>query len=110
LFLLEYIKKNEKLLDLGCGNGRLYKRIQSLGVDYTGIDLSENLIKKAEELYPQAKFYVASALDLSFPDSTFDKIISIAVLHHIPSYKLRIKFMEEVHRVLKKDGQLILTV
>ena len=98
------------MLDLGCGNGRLYKMIEKLNVDYIGIDLSENLIKKAEELYPNAKFYVASALDLPFPDNMFDKIISIAVLHHIPSYKLRIKFMEEAYRVLKKDGQLILTV
>lgn len=110
LFLLEYIKKNEKLLDLGCGNGRLYKRLQSLSVDYTGIDISEELIEEARKKNPGVNFLIGSATDLPFKDNQFDKIISIAVLHHIPSYELRIKFMEEVKRVLKKDGTMILTV
>lgn len=110
LFLLEYIKKNEKLLDLGCGNGRLYKMLKKLSIDYIGIDISEELIKKAKENNPEVNFIVGSALDLPFKNEIFDKVISIAVLHHIPSYKLRIKFMEEGYRVLKKDGCMILTV
>jgi len=110
LFLLEYIKKNEKLLDLGCGNGRLYKMVQQLSLDYTGIDISSELIKTAKESFPETKFVVGSALDLPFENESFDKVISIAVLHHIPSLKLRIKFMEEGYRVLKKDGQMIITV
>ncbi len=110
LFLLKYIKKNEKLLDLGCGNGRLYKMVKDLGVLYTGIDLSEDLVKKAQESFPGINFITGSALDLPFDDNSFDKVISIAVLHHIPSLELRKRFFKEAYRVLKKDGQLILTV
>jgi len=110
LFLLDYIKKNDKLIDLGCGNGRLYKMIEKLSVDYVGLDLSEDLIKEAKESFVGVNFVVGSALDLPFSDDTFDKVFSMAVLHHIPSWKLRRKFFKESFRVLKKEGLMILTV
>ncbi len=47
---------------------------------------------------------------MPFANDFFDKIYSIAVLHHIPSRDLRLKFFEEAKRVLKKDGLLVLTV
>jgi cyclopropane fatty-acyl-phospholipid synthase-like methyltransferase len=43
-------------------------------------------------------------------DNEFDRIISIAVLQHIPSKKYRIKFLKECLRVLNIEGKLILTV
>lgn len=110
LFILDYIKKDGKLLDLGCGNGRMNKLIQNLDVDYTGIDISANLINEARKTYPQAKFMIGSALNLAFLDESFDIIISIAVLHHIPSNRLRQKFLKEAKRVLKQNGRLILMV
>jgi tRNA (uracil-5-)-methyltransferase TRM9 len=84
--------------------------IQQMSLDYTGVDISFELVKNAKESYPGVNFIVGSVLNLPFEDECFDKVISIAVLHHIPSLALRIKFMEEGYRVLKKDGQMIITV
>ena len=98
------------MLDLGCGNGRYQPEVKSRGGEYIGIDNSERLVAIARQKYPEAEFKTADALNLPFDDESFDKIYSIAVLHHFPSKELRLKFLEEAKRVLKKDGLLIITV
>lgn len=102
------VKPGEKVLDLGCGNGRYYELLKN--TDYIGVDNSEELIEIAKEKYPNAKFQIEDALNLSFEDNSFDKIYSIAVLHRIPSKEFRLQFFEGARRVLKKEGKLIITV
>jgi len=106
--LFSGLKPRERVLDLGCGNGRLYESLKN--TNYTGLDISEKLISIAKEKYPNVNFQVGDALNLPFPNNYFDKIYSIAVLHHIPSRKLRIKFLKEAKRVLKENGELIISV
>jgi tRNA (uracil-5-)-methyltransferase TRM9 len=108
--LANYVLPKEKVLDLGCGNGRLLQLFREIEIDYTGTDSSEKLINIAKRTYPNDTFQVADALDLPFPPNSFDKVYSVAVLHHIPSERLRIKFIEEAKRVLKPEGLLVLTV
>lgn len=103
-------KKGEKVLDLGCGNGRLFSELEKIEVEYIGIDFSEKLIQIAKEKFPQAKFLVGDALNLPFGDNFFDKVYTFAVFHHIPSTELRIQFLNEIFRVLKPGGLLILSV
>jgi len=74
------------------------------------VDFSENLIEIAKKRYPQLKFRTADALNLPFSPNFFDKVFSIAVLHHIPSKGLRLKFLTEIKRVLKPGGSLVVTV
>jgi len=109
-WIFQYIFAGEKVLDWGCGNGRFYEIFEKAGVDYFGIDVSEKLIEIAKNQYPRAKFQVTPAFNLPFPNNFFDKILSIAVFHHIPSKEFRLKFLKEAKRVLKPDGLLILTV
>jgi len=109
-FLSKYVNDSDKVLDLGCGNGRLSELFQGKNLDYFGVDFSERLIGIAGKKHPQLKFQVADALNLPFPDNFFDKVFSIAVLHHIPSRELRLKFMIEVKRTLKPGGSLFITV
>jgi ubiquinone/menaquinone biosynthesis C-methylase UbiE len=107
-FLFKDIKLSEKVLDLGCGNGRYYQLLKN--TQYIGVDNSEKLIKIANQKYPEANFQAQDALSLSFEKDSFDKVYSIAVLHHIPSQELRLKFLEEAKRVLKPNGKIIVTV
>jgi alkylated DNA repair protein alkB family protein 8 len=114
----KYAKPNTKVLDLGCGNGRFFELLKNKGIDYTGIDNSKKLIELAKKKYLSIpslsdgidKFVVGNALNLPFKNNYFDLIYSVAVFHHIPSKELRLRFLKEAKRVLKKDGKIVLTV
>jgi len=110
--LVEDVRPGEKVLDLGCGNGRLYSALKEKNVKYVGVDSSERLIEIAREKYQgdNVKFLVVEALHLPFPENSFDRIFSVAVLHHIPSESFRLEFLREIRRVLKNKGVLALTV
>lgn len=108
--LIDYTKSGDRVLDLGCGNGRLLKVLKDKKVEYIGVDNSEKLIEAARREFPGENFQVADILHLSFPDNYFDKIYCIAVLHHIPSNEFRLQVLKEIKRVLRPGGLLILTV
>lgn len=105
-----YLIPGEKVLDLGCGNGRYFEFFKKRNIDYFGVDSSEKLIEIAKKRNPKARFQTADALNLPFPENYFDKVYSVAVLHQIPSDEFRLQFLKEVKRVLKLGGLLILTV
>lgn len=109
-YFLKIIKEKSKVLDLGCGNGRLYEVLRQKKVEYLGIDLTEELIEKARKHFPDASFEVGDMTDLKLKDRQFDSVFSIAAFHHVPGEKLRHQSVKEMHRVLKKDGLLVLTV
>ena len=106
----KYLDPKDRVLDLGCGNGRFYDSFVGKEVEYFGVDPSLNLIDIAKKNHPQGNFQVASGDSLPFSGNYFDKVFSIAVLHHIPSLDFRSQFLKEAKRVLKDDGYLILTV
>ncbi len=108
LYLKKFIQKSEKILDLGCGNGRLFEIKND--AEYFGADVSSKMIEIAKKSYPQGKFFLTSPLSLPFQDHFFDKVFCLSVFHHTPSFKYRMKILKEIKRVLKKDGILILTV
>jgi tRNA (uracil-5-)-methyltransferase TRM9 len=105
----DYLKDKDKMLDLGCGNGRYFLMTKDKDVEYIGIDNSSKLIEESRKNHPFAKFETADALELPFEDNYFNKVYGIAILHHIPSKELRLKFLNEASRVLKSDGFLIVT-
>jgi len=107
--LLQYITPGDKVLDLGCGNGKFSEVFQK-EIKYIGIDNSEKMIEIARKKYPRVDFRVADILSLPFPENSFDKVFSFAVIHHIPSGELQLQSLKETKRILKPGGILILTV
>lgn len=104
----EYTKPGDKVLDLGCGNGRLYQMLAKKQVQYFGLDQSEVLIKIAEQKFPEAKFVVGEMSILPFANETFDVIYCVAALNHIPGRELQLKCLAEMYRVLKSGGKLLM--
>jgi alkylated DNA repair protein alkB family protein 8 len=106
--LTPFIKENEKILDLGCGNGRLSEIILNPG--YIGVDVSEETLRIAQKKYPNRRFKLMDdPLIIPFEDNYFDSVFCLSVLHHVPSKYFRKKYIEEICRVLKTDGKLIIT-
>ena len=102
--ILKYTKKEGKILEVGCGVGQVSNYLQEKGYDVSGIDISPLFIKEAEK-EGKAKFKVDNATNLSFGEESFDSVISVETLEHIPNPK---KALEEMARTLKKGGFLIL--
>lgn len=100
-------KKKENILDAGCGTGYLYQDLKQ--TKYLGIDFSDKLIEIAKKRYPEACFEKQDILNLKF-NNQFDKIFCIGVLHQIPSQKLRLIFLKQLYKALKKEGFLIIRV
>jgi ubiquinone/menaquinone biosynthesis C-methylase UbiE len=109
--MLPYLKKDQFLVDLGCGNGRFYKFIkEKKSLKYLGIDNSRNLLKQAQKAHPEAEFIHGDLLELPLDDKTIDVAAAIASIHHIPSKQLREKVIQEIHRTLKDKDIFIITV
>lgn len=108
-----YCQEDNKVLDIGCGNGRLYDGLKDKNVEYIGIDNSERLIEKAKNRFEiqnlRFKFIVADALNLEFQNEGFNHVFMMAVLPHIPSKELQIRALENAYRVLKKNGYIFIT-
>ncbi|OIO18956.1 MAG: hypothetical protein CO029_04585 [Candidatus Magasanikbacteria bacterium CG_4_9_14_0_2_um_filter_41_10] len=106
--LKRFATKGNRILDIGCGNGRLYQLFDDLSTEFTGIDISQNLIKIAKEKYPEATFVVGDMRTLPFEDSSFDIAYSIAAVHHLPP-EGQLDVLNEVARVLVPGGLFVMT-
>lgn len=108
--LMEFEKfRGKNLLEIGCGLGTDLIQFARGGAHVTGVDLtprSIELVKRRfelEELPVDAR--VADAEQLPFDDDSFDVVYSFGVLHHTPDTQ---KAINEVHRVLKPGGKIII--
>ncbi len=109
-FIRKYLKSEGKVLDFGCGNGRLVDFLEGTDLDYVGVDTSQKLIEIASKKYPEKSFVqIENEKVLPFDDGEFDMVFSIAVFHHFTP-KMTDNALSEMNRVLKKDGVLVLTI
>ncbi len=99
----------DSVLEIGCGNGNGTKLIKKYfdPVHITAIDLDEKMIQIAQRTNHDetTTYQVMDASKLNFPNDTFDAIFDFGIIHHIPNWK---DCIEELRRVLKKDGKMIL--
>lgn len=98
-----------KILDIGSGPGHDAKIFTDLGLEVTGIDLSEKLIQHARSKAPDATFIKMDMRVLNFPNETFDGVWALASLQHLPKSEI-IGALKEIRRVLKPTGTFYLSV
>ena len=98
------VKKNDVVVDVACGNGRLLKMLTDKNsfVGY-GVDISEKMIEQAKKLNPKMKFYVAGCEELPFKNGEIDAMTVCAAFHHFSNPQ---KFAQESARVIKKEGYI----
>jgi len=105
----------EFILDLGAGSGRNTRYLIERGARFVvAADLSPEMLRVlVSNLKANQREFVqpvrCDALFLPFLESAFDKVIFVATVHHIPCKILRLRAMEEVKRVLKRNGLVLVT-
>lgn len=96
------VAENERVLDLGCGTGHLSAAIaaRTATTQVQGIDIAPAYIAHAQAHYtnPRLTFDVGDACAPQFPDSHFDRVLSLLVLHFVPRHSEAIAQMRRVAR------------
>jgi SAM-dependent methyltransferase len=102
-----YDLKPARILEIGCGEGRLYRQLRGYGytAEYVGIDVAEYLIHDNERRHPEAEWKVANVYRIPYEEGSFDICFSLYVLEHLvyPESALR-----EMVRVLRPRGRVVL--
>jgi len=110
-YLGSKVWEGARVLDIGCGNGRLLQVLPQ-NIEYLGIDLSSRLVREARKNHPDRKFITGDFLSLPYSKlgGNYDFIFAIAVFHHLPTKRTRLHFLKKAKGLLKKEGRLMLTV
>lgn len=102
--------ENKKIIDLGCGTGRLIaqikRRFPAKNAKITVVDISDEMLKITKRKFHDVDCINADATDLPFPDNSFDIAIAAFLIVHIRDLN---KTFDEIYRILKPKGILILT-
>ncbi len=94
------LQPSDRVLEVGCGQGHLTKRLEKRGIDITGIDVNPN----ASDVAGSDRVIHMSAESLEFSDDEFDAIVSVHAIEHIPGLE---EAAAEMARVLKPGGRAL---
>lgn len=97
-----------RVLDLGCGPGRLTGHLRELGLDVEGLDLSPGMVEVARRTHPAIPFVVGTATDLPQADASLAGVVAFHSLIHVPDDWLD-RAVAEVARVLRPGGTALVT-
>lgn len=116
-YLLGYFPREHvegrRVLEVGLGYGTLAEALARMGADYHGLDIAAGPVEMARHRLAgvpgarPAQVQEGSALELPFPDASFDLLASIGCLHHTGDL---FGAIQEVRRVLRPGGRLVLMV
>jgi len=119
--VIDRIKPNTSVLDVGCGNGTLARALAARGFSghYLGVDMSASLLAKAASLIgnPPTGDYAFHQVDLTAPNwwndispGSYDWLVSFAVLHHLPGDDLRLQAALAFNKLINLDGYVAVSV
>lgn len=100
---------HSQVLDIGCGCGiPADRQLTTAGHQVTGVDISDVQIERARQLVPAATFIRADATELDFPPGSFDAVICLYALIHMP-LDHQPQLLQSIARWLRPGGWLLAT-
>lgn len=104
------INNGDKILEAGCGAGRVYFHYKNEGFDIKGIEYSKNAVENILAKDAKAEVIEGSITELPYKDNSFDTILAFGLFHNIEDESELQKAFDESYRVLKRGGQLVASV
>jgi ubiquinone/menaquinone biosynthesis C-methylase UbiE len=99
--------KPQKILEIGCANGRLYRQLREYGYqgNYFGVEVADYVIQQNRHKHPEVTWQCGTAYHIPLPDSSFEVCFSLYVLEHLVYPE---RGLAEMMRVIKPNGRLVL--
>lgn len=108
--IFEHVK-GRKTLDFGSGTGRSTRFLQKLGFNAIGVDIAEDMIRKAREIDPKGDYRLIKEGDFSeFEKNAYDLILSVFTFDNIPTMVKKVRNFEEMGKLLKSEGRIVSVV
>lgn len=105
--LAKYIKKDSRILDVGCGYGRTLDELYQNGYrNLVGIDFSSGMIERGKRQFPYLDLQIKENDKIALPDASVEAVILFAVLTCIRTNEEQEQLISEIKRVLKPQGIL----
>lgn len=99
--------RGKYVLDAGCAGGYFTRKLDYLGANIIGIDVSPRMLKWAKKKDKKQEYFEMDARYIGFKDESFDVVLSSLLLNNIPEYETA---LEEFNRILKLSGKLVFSV
>jgi 2-polyprenyl-3-methyl-5-hydroxy-6-metoxy-1,4-benzoquinol methylase len=103
-WLAESGRRDLRILDFGCGSGWMSARMVPFG-SVTGIDLSDEVLARARQRYPEVTFLAGSVTDVPLEEGSFDVVVSLETLSHVPDQP---GYLARAGKLLRPGGRLFL--
>jgi ubiquinone/menaquinone biosynthesis C-methylase UbiE len=94
--------------DFGCGPGQTTKYLKNLGIEISGLDLSEKILEQARTIHPEIHFRKGNILELEFENDSIAGVVAFYAIVHFTEEQVEIAF-REVFRVLQPGGIFLFT-
>ena len=106
-FLLERVQAGERVLDVGCGEGRFAAELARVGARVVGVDVAQEPLRRARERDPQLDLRLTPPLgEWELEDASFDAVWAGEVIEHVADTAA---WLSEIRRVLRSGGSLLLS-
>lgn len=105
--IFAHTKRAKKILDVGCGTGRLIEFLNSVGFQAFGCDISQTAVKYANQINRKRVAYLGFATQIPFPNQSFDMVTAISLIEHLTAQEAE-QFAREAKRILKPQGFIFL--
>jgi len=112
-FILPFLKKSDKILDMACGYGRVTFMLKKMGFYIEGIDISSNLIKEARKEAKKLKyninFKIGDMRKLPYKNESFDKVLCLwSSFNHLLTENDQLMAINEIYRTLRFNGASVI--
>jgi ubiquinone/menaquinone biosynthesis C-methylase UbiE len=102
------IGEKKPVWDFGCGPGQTTQYLKDLGIEISGLDLSEKILEQARTLHPAIPFRKGNILELEFDDDSIAGVVAFYTIVHFTERQVGVAF-REVFRVLQPGGLFLFT-
>ena len=104
------IKRGDVVIDLGCGNGRNLVLAKDKTDFCIGADFSSGFMKVVRKKDESIPLVLCEFQNIPFSDNSFDHVMFIASIHHLPGKSMRLKALAEMARIMKVKGDALVSV